>query len=677
MKRRCLIFIALLSACGGSGEPDDASVGDSNTRMDVLDDDADTSCGECDDSIPCTADRCVDGVCVYEPDDSLCSDGDFCNGAEVCDATLGCQFAAQGPCNDDDVCTIDVCDAEAETCSHTARDLDFDGDPDARCGGTDCADTEPRVAGTFGEVCADGLDNNCDGETDEAICGPPPYDVCSDPLDISAGGRYLVHTAGSSADHPMDCRLNTRDLVATFSLAERSSVEILAEGAFFTVALSLRSSCADSTSAIECRTGGPAALRIPALDAGTYHLVIGASAEGEIQLDVSFGAAIDPPANDDCSAPVDVSAGGSFTGSFAATSNDTDTRYPSGGSCGLTESPDVFYTFTTAEPQDVSITARSDVSLNFDVRTSCADPASATRCAFGDPAEGVLHSLPAGTYFIVLEGPASRPVDFTLDVAFSAATVPTAGDTCADAIPLISGTPATGTFADAENDLEVSCGLHYRDLVYQFDLPVASDVLLDLDADSRAALSLRTNCTDPGSQLSCTAGDPVRRRFYNLAAGSYFVVAENTTTSAYTLNLTATTPPTIPEVVIGNDNCPGAHSIPESGGLYTGDTTVLTNTYLASCGGSAASRDAAFRLELTAPSRVIATTENSIYNTVLHIHSTMCVSSGDLYCDDNGGDGATSRIDEVLAPGTHFIIVDGFGSASAGAYVLDVSVIPE
>lgn len=660
----------------------DASVGDADAAMDAAVQDAGASCGDCDDSIPCTVDRCVDGTCVYEPDDSVCADGEFCNGAEVCNPMAGCEFAAQGPCNDDDVCTIDVCEEATETCTHSARDLDLDGDPDARCGGTDCADTEPRIAGSLGEVCADGLDNDCDGEADEAECGPPPYDVCGDALDVSAGGRFLLHMAGASADHSVSCRPGARDLVATFTLAERRSVEIVAEGAFFTVALSLRSDCVDAGSAIACRSGFPGVIRQAALDPGTYHVVVAANDAGEIQLDVSFAAPVDPPANDDCSAPTDVSAGGSVTGSFLAAADDTEARYPTGGTCGFSGTSDVLYVFTTTEARDVAITARAATgeTLSFDVRTTCADPASAIRCTFGDPADGVLHSLPAGTYFIALEGPTARLVDYTLDVAFTAPTPATPGDTCGDPIALVSGVPATGTFAAAENELDVSCGLHYRDLVYRFDLPVASDVLLDLDAGNRAALSLRTDCANPGtpSQVRCTAGDPVRQRIYNLAAGTYFVVVENTTAGAFTLDFTATTPPTIPTAVAGNDDCGSAHAIPEfTGGVFTGDTSGLTNTYLASCGGSAASPDAAFRLDLTARSRVIASTESSDYDTVLHIHRSVCVSSGDLHCDDNGGVGSTSLVDERLDPGTYFLLVDGFSSGSVGRYLLDVSVTPE
>ncbi len=45
---------------------------------------------DCDDGIFCTIDECIDNVCVRTPDDSVCSDFQFCNGAEVCDPQLAC-----------------------------------------------------------------------------------------------------------------------------------------------------------------------------------------------------------------------------------------------------------------------------------------------------------------------------------------------------------------------------------------------------------------------------------------------------------------------------------------------------------------------------------------------------------------------------------------------------------
>ncbi|MFK7991795.1 MAG: MopE-related protein [Sandaracinaceae bacterium] len=678
----CAAALLLLVACDPD-DPTDAGPDGSMVDAGRVDSgpvifDAGPPCetdADCDDGIGCTVEECRMGSCRFPVDNTICDDGVFCNGREECDPSIGCVMGPRETCNDDDVCTIDRCDEEAGICRYAPRDLDEDGDPDFFCaGGGDCDDRDATVNSLLNEVCGDFVDNDCDEVVDESECGRPRFDTCDEPLDVSEGGFFLLDTEGAAPDYTMDCRTTSRDLVATFTLTERRSVELVAEGEFFSVALDLRSTCDDRTSSLACMSGFPGVVRFPALDAGTYFVIVGASSTGEIDLEVNFADPIDPPTNDDCTMPTDVSAGGRFSGSFVATADDTVVD------CGFTASPDVFYTFTTTEPQDVEITAQSVTgqSLNWSLRTTCDDDETALNCNFGSPATGLVRQLPAGTYFIALEGPASREVDFDMDVTFSAATTPPAGESCENAIPLVAGAEASGSFADFQNDLATSCGIAYRDVVYSFELTEAADIDLSLDTGNRAVLALRTDCADgeTPSQIRCNAATPSRIRARNLTAGTYFVVAENTTTSAYTLNLTTTSPPTVPEAVTGNNNCGGAHVIPETGGLFSGDTSALTNTYLASCGGSATSNDAAFRLELTARSRVQLDTQDSAYNTVLHVHRGSCTSAGDLYCDDNSGDGASALIDRDLDPGVYFVIVDGFGSSSTGAYLLEVTVTP-
>jgi hypothetical protein len=69
------------------------------------------------------------------PQANPCSDGLFCNGAEICTLSgapsnyrmqngttppRGCFRPASSPCNDNDICTTDVCNEAANTCSHTS-----------------------------------------------------------------------------------------------------------------------------------------------------------------------------------------------------------------------------------------------------------------------------------------------------------------------------------------------------------------------------------------------------------------------------------------------------------------------------------------------------------------------------------------------------------------------------
>jgi hypothetical protein len=54
--------------------------------------------GDCDDTVDCTLDRCVDESCVNTPIDADCPDnGLFCDGVEMCDPALGC-VSSGNPC---------------------------------------------------------------------------------------------------------------------------------------------------------------------------------------------------------------------------------------------------------------------------------------------------------------------------------------------------------------------------------------------------------------------------------------------------------------------------------------------------------------------------------------------------------------------------------------------------
>lgn len=75
---------------------------------------------QCDDSVACTVNTCSGtGRCTYVENNNACpSDGDFCNGPEVCNAVNGC-VAAGSPCWDPGSCNEmgDTCGCDAPTIS--------------------------------------------------------------------------------------------------------------------------------------------------------------------------------------------------------------------------------------------------------------------------------------------------------------------------------------------------------------------------------------------------------------------------------------------------------------------------------------------------------------------------------------------------------------------------------
>jgi subtilisin-like proprotein convertase family protein len=117
----------------------------------------------CDDLIDCTIDSCSEAEqgCVFAPDDSVCQDGLFCNGAEVCDPESGCQIGSPVDIDDGIDCTIDFCDEDADQVVHDPDDAICDD-------GLFCTGVNECNV-TLG--CQEGVD-------------PCPGDVCDDDTDI-------------------------------------------------------------------------------------------------------------------------------------------------------------------------------------------------------------------------------------------------------------------------------------------------------------------------------------------------------------------------------------------------------------------------------------------------------------------------------------------------------------
>lgn len=106
-----------------------------------------------------------------EGDDAACIRHDDCGAGYRCSTPSP---GSRGVCR--------ACDPEEtpyngldDDCDPSTPDRDVDGDGDNWIGspispGMDCDDLEPRASSLQPELCDDGIDNDCDGETDEEDC---------------------------------------------------------------------------------------------------------------------------------------------------------------------------------------------------------------------------------------------------------------------------------------------------------------------------------------------------------------------------------------------------------------------------------------------------------------------------------------------------------------------------
>lgn len=143
---------------------------------------ADAPCStaaDCDDGVECTIDVCgSEGGCFNSPNHSVCDDGSFCNGSEVCSLT-GCEAGEPPICDDGVSCTVDVCNPTANACVGVPVDLVCDNG--SFCDGTEvCSPSEGCIEGEV--PCGEG---ECDESTNACVdpCGNgvlDPGEQCDD-----------------------------------------------------------------------------------------------------------------------------------------------------------------------------------------------------------------------------------------------------------------------------------------------------------------------------------------------------------------------------------------------------------------------------------------------------------------------------------------------------------------
>ncbi|MEE8523783.1 MAG: hypothetical protein V3T72_07605 [Thermoanaerobaculia bacterium] len=170
---------------------------------------------DCDDGVSCTADSCNEATdaCDNVPNDGVCDNGLFCDGAETCDPLLDCQLGTPVDCDDAVACTVDSCDEVGDTCDNAPDDPFCDDG--LFCNGAETCDpilgcqpgSDPCPGGTcdeVGDVCVGCGDGTCDPGEDCVTC---PADCPSFPTPGASCGNGLCEAADGEdcLTCPADC----------------------------------------------------------------------------------------------------------------------------------------------------------------------------------------------------------------------------------------------------------------------------------------------------------------------------------------------------------------------------------------------------------------------------------------------------------------------------------------
>jgi hypothetical protein len=503
------------------------------------------------------------------------------------------------------------------------------------------------------------------------------------------------------------------DVVYSFTTTVDQAVEVTltpkSTATKWTAVLYVRKgTCASGTVEVVCKestaAGKPVALSHQRVPAGTYFLFVDgySGSVGAFDLTVKLSTPPPAPANDTCAAPAPLT----FTNNVATVQGDTSTATDDQtGTCGASKGPDMVYSFTLQTAQSVVATVIGDISSpNFVaaiyIRSKCdsglaADEKACYASYYSSSATAKVQSLPAGTYFIWVDGSsASSRGKFKLEVNLAAPIVAPLNDTCSSPETLTFTNDVATASSDttgAKADTSGTCAGGGKDLVYTFSTVGKGVKNIDITLAPKSPTStfqpvvyVRKTCASSASAESMGCRDAVSPggtaslALPRVPEGTYFLFADGFTGSegAFDLKVTLSEPPPAP----GNDNCAGATALTFTNNVATvsGDTRSATDDGGASC-SSATGPDVVYSFTLQAAQAVTAKltrdSSTSSYSPVVYLRSA-CASAASA--DEKGcGTGSSSTPATAsatsLAAGTYFVWVDG-SSKTSGKYTLEVTL---
>jgi hypothetical protein len=700
-----LVVVIVLGACGPSTAPNlliihfDAGVVDARPGVapdapsDGLPPDASPYLGapcvddkQCDDMIACTYDSCDKnfGRCLNVPDDAQCSNGIYCDGKERCVPGQGCRPGAVVGCSDGNPCDIARCVEASKSCAYVPRDVDQDGDPDEHCvPHHDCNDLDPNVSSKHAEVCANGIDDNCNGLIDEMPCVTVQGGTCASAVPVAGAGTYLLSTVGSNKTFSTSCSVTMpsagQNVVAAVSVPAGPNVDLdVWATSSVEVAVALQGQCGQPSTELACGSG-PAAMGVRArarnVAPGTYYAVVTTQSPASVELKVEFPAPTPKATNVDCATALPIQPGTPTAVSII----DPATKLSS--SCPAATGQ-LAYSFTLAQAQDVRVyatTLRGSGSPVIGLRDPiCVNQNSELACQSSGAVPIYARGLSPGKYVVTVG--ATSPIDASVDVELAPPSAAPPDQTCVSPPIVAANARVAFDLSKHQNAIKDGCAPVGPDAAFQLALATASDVLLveRIPQTDDGAISLDSPaCT---MNLACVMGaSPVRLGKRNVPAGDYRAVVEDRFGLQGTLD--ALVRPTVAPTIVppgGADTCAAAIDA-SSGGFFTGDTTTASPDYSNPCDAPTSppggAPDQVLALNLAHPQRVVLDMEGSTYTTILDVRQgPSCPGTpvmGGCYV---GFDPSKSFLDFNLPAGQYWIIIDGY-QLQKGPWDLDIRVL--
>ena len=408
---------------------------------------------------------CVWGACVPPAEtcngrdddcDGACDDGVGCCAGQSVACTTTCGSTGIGTCTTSCVPPSgSACTPPVETCN--GRDDDCVGGPD---NGFPCVmgSTRPCTVG----ACSG--NQTCDSTCHWGTCdlgAAPTNDTCAGATTLTPGTPVRGSTCAAASDYnpPAACAGGATpapDVTYVVRLPTRSNVVFDTDGTTWDTVLYIYSGACSGTP-VACNDdigGGNLASRISTtLDAGTYYIVVDgyqSSHFGPFVLNSSVR-----PVGDECTDAIPLTLSSGRTTVTGSTASYT----PSAASCDSgtgTPSRDVWYRFTLAQRELVFVnTFGSDFDTQLGLLAGCGGIAPAcTDDTCGLQQDHIVRNLPAGTYYVLVDGFGSASGNYTLNIEH----LPVGSDGTPTELPRGLGTYAGNTMSAISGLVTGSCG---------------------------------------------------------------------------------------------------------------------------------------------------------------------------------------------------------------------------
>ncbi|HCF60169.1 MAG TPA: hypothetical protein DFS52_19505, partial [Myxococcales bacterium] len=555
-------------------------------------------------------------------------------------------------------------------------------------------EVEKRLpAGTY-YVWADGYFASSKGtfSLEVELTDPPPVpgnDLCADAVELQFGGSDSVSvpgtTLGAFDDDAGTC--GTTDGGEVFYWFEITGTDnrsltatVTPTGTGYRPAVYIRQGDCTTSTQVACNragsTGSNAVASAASLVPGVYYVVVdGVGSTGDFTLDLQLGAELILPEDCTSAQPLVFTSGtATITGDTSSASNE------SSGSCGSSSTqtaPDLVYSFTidpSEEPMDVRAVVTPSGWDAIIYLTDACPATSDLGCSDTFPDTVKARMLPAGTYYLWIDGysTASGPFSLTVDLIPSPPAPP--GDNCTDAIPLLftdGNVTVTGDTSTAYHDYRASCSSSSStapDLVYSFTIDAAEapmNLSAVLDSPNWDAVIYLTDTCPPTGTLQCK-DTPETLSLNSLPAGDYYIWVDgySTGTGNFTLEVDLTQSPPPPD----NDSCAVPELLDISGGSVSvsGQTGSAVNDYEGTCSGTTSTTaltggDVVYEIELLADSSLaVRVTTSDGFKPGVYLRAADCTSGTEVACHRaTSNNGTAMVIQPSISAGTYYLFVDG------------------